>query len=1451
MVHFQSFMRSELAKIILLAALYIFSGKLGLLLAVPPGYATVIWPASGIAIGMLLTSGAGLWPGVLIGSFVLNSYISSAWSPDTGFDLLRLGVAFAIAIGSTLQALVGCWLVRRIIGKTLNLDHIRQVGITLLLAGPVACTVAGTVGVTTLLAAGILPAGKFAHNWITWWAGDTFGVLVFLPLFVISAGRHFRLSWRGQPMGKLPLLAFLVVLLPLGLTFYSWKIASESAYNQNLAEFQSLAIESEKALLHRLESYQTALLGGAGFFQGSNQVSREEWRSYVETIDVKKNFPGINGIGWIDSLSPDQVSDYVERVRAQGVPNFHIHPQNAALPNYIINYIEPFDKNSPALGLNIAFEEHRRAAAELSRDTGLSAITQRIVLLQDEQKTPGFLLLYPMYNKSLPHSTPAQRRAALQGWVYAPFIAKDFMSSLTTSQGHLVRLEIHDGQTISPETQIYDSNEAGDKDPSSFSISKDLNVFQQNWHVSWESTSEFEQMRRNESAFLILVGGLVFTVMIGVFLMLTTVQRAETLEWMAGEKSYTIPIILFAAISIGAYFLYDMLHQKELAYVNSLVEEEGIKAHALLNVSMDETILAIKRMARRWTVANGTPFVSWQDDAKNYTTQLSGLDRLEWRDNSYETRWSMPPASELNSDNISLLGNKSFAQSVTEAADRRMATVTPPFETDSGNKGFVINVPLTAFEKPDGFLACFFSVRKFFSNVLASDAAQKYALVISFENKPYYMLSANSPLADESWSYSENLQLLDEVWNVKIIPTETFVSEGQSSLPMVVFAACLLIAALSSLTLRSILISKLRLHHLGVSNRFNNAILSSTDYLVIATDPNGVIISFNKAAERALGYTAAQLIGKATAGIFHDPKEVLARADELTNELGYTIEPGFDVFITRPLKDGVESREWTFIRKDKTRFPVNLTVNTLRNTLGEITGFLGVIEDVTERKLQQQALRTSEETFRSAMEDASIGMALVGLDGRWLKVNKALCHSLGYTENEMALLDFQTITHPDDLEEDLEFLQKMLEGKIKTYQIEKRYFHKSGRIIWALLNVSMTHDSEGKPDYFISQIQDITERKEIERLKSEFISIVSHELRTPLTSIRGSLGLMIGTMTKDLPEKVNKLIDIAHKNSERLILLINDMLDIEKIASGQMRFEIKSEVLKPLLITAIESNQPYADKFNVRLELGAVDDALAVKADAQRLMQVMANLISNAAKFSEAGSAIEITAAAKDGFIRISVQDHGQGIAEEFRTRIFSKFSQQDSSATRSKGGTGLGLHITKQLVEHMGGMIGFETVTGKGTEFWVDLPKAEAQIRPDVTTDEDYLLHYTERDKSIPVVLHVEDDKDLSTMLATALQGKVTVVPATSILQAEKLLKELPFSVILLDLALPDGSGLKLLKHKEFYANPAAPIIILSATEISDEIKQVVSATLVKSKISEGYVVETIMDIISKDQAA
>ena len=359
------------------------------------------------------------------------------------------------------------------------------------------------------------------------------------------------------------------------------------------------------------------------------------------------------------------------------------------------------------------------------------------------------------------------------------------------------------------------------------------------------------------------------------------------------------------------------------------------------------------------------------------------------------------------------------------------------------------------------------------------------------------------------------------------------------------------------------------------------------------------------------------------------------------------------------------------------------------------------------RQIAIEALRTSEETFRLAMENASIGMALVTPAGRFLKVNAALSELLGYSEAELLATDFQTITHPADLERDLHLVLQVLSGETSRYRMEKRYFHKSGRTVWALLSVSLVRDSTGKPGYFVSQIQDISEQREMERVKSEFISTVSHELRTPLTSIRGSLGLVLGAMADKLPAQVRNLLDIAQGNSDRLILLINDILDIDKIATGNMRFDLQVHSLAAITAEAVRDNEAYAKKFEARINLEPVEANLSIRVDRDRYLQVLSNLLSNAAKFSPTGEEITVRVRTAGRIARVSVVDRGPGIPEDFHARIFEKFSQLDSSAARNAGGTGLGLHIARELVEHMGGRIGFKSQPGGGSTFWVEFPLA------------------------------------------------------------------------------------------------------------------------------------------------
>ncbi len=273
-----------------------------------------------------------------------------------------------------------------------------------------------------------------------------------------------------------------------------------------------------------------------------------------------------------------------------------------------------------------------------------------------------------------------------------------------------------------------------------------------------------------------------------------------------------------------------------------------------------------------------------------------------------------------------------------------------------------------------------------------------------------------------------------------------------------------------------------------------NAIFSSADYAIISLDPNGVVQTFNPAAERMLGYAADEVIGKATPMLWRDKMEVTEEAKKLSDEVGYPVKPGVDVITKRPFPSKGREYEATFIHKSGRRFPVLVSLTALANDADTVTGFLGVVADITERKRAEEKIRESEERFRSALDNAPIGMSLVSLEGRWLKVNVALCNMLGYSEAELLKTDFQHVTHPADLEKDLDLLKQVLDGTLASYQMEKRYFNKVGGVVNVMLSVSLVRNQHQQPLYFVSQLENITERKRREAEREKLISDLQQAL---------------------------------------------------------------------------------------------------------------------------------------------------------------------------------------------------------------------------------------------------------------------------------------------------------------------------------------------------------------------
>jgi PAS domain S-box-containing protein len=335
--------------------------------------------------------------------------------------------------------------------------------------------------------------------------------------------------------------------------------------------------------------------------------------------------------------------------------------------------------------------------------------------------------------------------------------------------------------------------------------------------------------------------------------------------------------------------------------------------------------------------------------------------------------------------------------------------------------------------------------------------------------------------------------------------------------------------------------------------------------------------------------------------------------------------------------------------------------------------------------------------------------------------------------------------------------------------------------------------------HLVAVVRDITDRRRVEELKKQFVSTVSHELRTPLTSIAGSLGLLAGGAAGSLSERAGRLIGIAHSNSLRLVRLINDILDVEKLESGQINLELTPVDLRDVAIRSMDNVRGFADGLGVTLALND-GPAAPVIGDADRLVQVVVNLLSNAAKFSPEGGTVEVVVLPEARIVRLSVRDHGPGVPDAFRSRIFTKFAQADGSDTRQRGGTGLGLAIAKEIAERHGGRLWFESALGEGATFHLDLP---------MKVDEG-----GQNTMGGPRLLIVEDDPDAAEVLRIMLaQEGFDAVIAGSAGAALSAVEQEQFAAILVDLQLPDADGIGLIRAlRERSETLETPVVVVSA---------------------------------------
>jgi PAS domain S-box-containing protein len=484
-----------------------------------------------------------------------------------------------------------------------------------------------------------------------------------------------------------------------------------------------------------------------------------------------------------------------------------------------------------------------------------------------------------------------------------------------------------------------------------------------------------------------------------------------------------------------------------------------------------------------------------------------------------------------------------------------------------------------------------------------------------------------------------------------------------------------------------------------------------------------------------------------------------------------------------------------------------------------------------------QLLERSEQRFRNAFDHAGIGMALVGLDGRWLQVNRGLSRILGYEQEELLTRTFQDITHPADLNADLAHVQDLLQGRASSYHMEKRYFHRAGHIVYVRLTVSLVRDPAGAPLHFISQLEDITETRQFvaslaaardealaaSRLKSEFLANMSHEIRTPMNGVIGMADLLLDSPLTPDQRQMGRVI---RSSAENLLTIINDILDFSKIEAGKLSIEPQDFSLAEEIQQTVALLTPRARDRGLVLATELPPDLPpGLSGDAGRIQQVLVNLVGNAVKFTEQGGVtvvVQSRSATRPGryAFRLEVRDTGIGIPPGEQARLFQPFTQADGSTTRKYGGTGLGLAISQQLVSLMDGRIGFESETGRGSVFWFELELPIVTLAE--TTGDETRLPVAASDPTVRVL--VAEDNPANQLVIRLLLQKVGVafdIVPDGFAVLERLAAR-DYAAVLMDCQMPRLDGYETTRRIRAQADgvrqPRIPIIALTAHALGSD---------------------------------
>jgi PAS domain S-box-containing protein len=630
-----------------------------------------------------------------------------------------------------------------------------------------------------------------------------------------------------------------------------------------------------------------------------------------------------------------------------------------------------------------------------------------------------------------------------------------------------------------------------------------------------------------------------------------------------------------------------------------------------------------------------------------------------------------------------------------------------------------------------------------------------------------------------------------------------------------------------------------------------NAILNSANFSSIATDEKGVIQIFNVGAERMLGYAAADVLNKITPADISDPQELIARAGALSAELGTTITPGFEALVFKASRGIEDIYELTYIRKDGSRFPAVVSVTALRDAQNTIIGYLLIGTDNTARKqveaeqqLLDQRLRDQQFYTRSLFESNMDAIMTTDPSGIITDVNKQMEALTGCTRDELIGAPFKNFfTDPDRAEASIKTV--LSEKKVTNYELTVRAW--DGRETVVSYNATTFYDRGRKLQGVFAAARDVTERKRLDQVlqeknvelesarsvaekanlaKSEFLSSMSHELRSPLNAILGFAQLMDSDSPPATPSQKASIDQILHAGWY-LLELINEILDLAVVESGKLAMSVEPVSLADVMLECQAMMEPQAQKRGLELSFPRFEVPRFVLADRIRLKQVLVNLLSNAIKYNQPKGTVVVgvTDGTPDGArTRISVTDNGLGLAPEMMAQLFQPFNRLGQESGGEEG-TGIGLVMSKLLVEMMGGAIGVESSVGAGSVFWFELASAAApQLVVENAGPAAEPKERDTQDATLRTLLYVEDNA-ANLKLVEQLVGRrrdVRLLSAGNATVGIEIARASLPDMILMDINLPGINGYQALEILQKDPTTAhIPVLAISANAMMGDIKK------------------------------